>query len=184
MVKTRGARVLIVDDEAPVRQVLERALQLNGIASRSACNAHEALEAAATEAFSVVFLDIRMPGHNGLWLLEQLKDRYPDTLVIMLTGVAEVGMAVDCLEHGADGYITKPMKVQEVLAAASRAMDTARRRSEYNRDFEGLLREKTKELRAALQAVEACEDSIAALVQGERAESHRRPAGSGSVEGL
>lgn len=123
-------KVLIVDDEGPVRQVLLRALEQQGMECRIASSAREALAAAATESFAVAFLDIRMPGHNGIWLLQQLKDRYPDTAVIMLTGISEVATAVDCMMRGADNYLTKPVRMEEVGRAARHAIDKARRARE------------------------------------------------------
>ena len=82
MARLAEDKVLIVDDEAQVREVLDRALEQEGLECRSVSDAREALAAAANEAFSVAILDIRMPGHNGIWLLQQIKDRYPGMEVV------------------------------------------------------------------------------------------------------
>ena len=181
----RLKKVLIVDDEAQVRQVLDRALEEEGLERRVASDAGEALAAAANEAFSVAILDIRMPGHNGIWLLQQFKERYPEMAVIMLSGISEVGMAVDCLQRGADNYLIKPMSIDEVRSAARRAIDKAcraRERREHDHGVvEALLTEKNQELREALRAVEVARASLEVLVGAEPSDGRvARPVNPGA----
>jgi len=185
MARLAEEKVLIVDDEAQVREVLDRALEQEGFECRSVSDAREALAAAANEAFSVAILDIRMPGHNGIWLLQQIRDRYPEMAVIMLSGLSEVGMAVDCLRRGADNYLTKPMSIDEVRSAARGAIDKARwarERRERDQGVEALLAEKNRELREALHAVEVARASIEALVGAEPCDRQGARSGGPGVD--
>ena len=90
-----------------------------------------ALDLAGQEETPLVISDMKMPGKDGLWLLEQLRERYPDTSVIMLTGYGDTESAVDCLRRGAVDYLLKPPKLTDLIRAIERAL--AKRRIELAR---------------------------------------------------
>ena len=119
-----SARCLIVDDDAQVRHVLCRVIQTHGLSAVEASSGADALAALAREGdIPVCISDICMPGMDGVTFLREAISRYPDLAVIMLTGVAEVSTAVECLKLGALDYISKPVMVEEVRARLDKALE-------------------------------------------------------------
>jgi putative nucleotidyltransferase with HDIG domain len=160
----RPARVLIVDDDAAVREVLLAILRDEGYRAEVAASADDALEHVAppNEEPDLVLSDLKMPGHDGVWLLEQLRKQVPDAAVVILTGYGDTESAVDCLRKGAMDYVLKPPRVTHLVRAIERAL--ARRRIElarvrYQRRLEKRVKERTLELRQALSDVEAAYES-------------------------
>src|SRR5687767_14910890 len=82
--------ILVVDDETTVREFLSRCLENCGYASRQAAGADEALDLMTAEPASAVLCDIRMPGHDGLWLAERLREGWPQVPVVMITAIDDV----------------------------------------------------------------------------------------------
>jgi putative nucleotidyltransferase with HDIG domain len=115
--------VLVVDDEPGIREVVARSLQARGYRVQLASNADEAIERMSAEQAAVAVCDIRMPGHDGLWLLERIRAEFPETAVIMATGLSEVGPAVASLRRGVIDYLTKPFTPDQVSGAVRRAME-------------------------------------------------------------
>jgi response regulator RpfG family c-di-GMP phosphodiesterase len=100
--------VLVVDDEAGIRELIGRWLTSGGYDVRMASNADEGLQRVRDRAPAVALCDIRMPGHDGLWLAQHIRTTAPETAVIMATGVQDVGSAVTSLRQGVIDYLTKP----------------------------------------------------------------------------
>ena len=100
-------KVLIVDDDADVREVVRRALTRQGLQCRTAADAREAVAAAAAESPVLTIVDIHMRGRDGVWLLEELKERWSDMAVIMLTGDTDPETAVECMKRGAEDYLVE-----------------------------------------------------------------------------
>jgi len=118
------ARCLIVDDDAQVRHVLSRVIQTHGLSAVEASSGTDALAALEREGdIPVCISDIYMPEMDGVTFLREAVSRYPDMAVIMLTGVAEVNTAVECLKLGALDYISKPVMVEEVRARLDKALE-------------------------------------------------------------
>jgi two-component system response regulator MprA len=109
-------RVLVVDDEPALRRTVERVLRLADYEVGLAAGGREALDALATQEFSLVVLDVAMPPPNGLEVLRRLRAGGDVTPVLMLTAKATVPDRVDGLEAGADDYLVKPFAVEELLA--------------------------------------------------------------------
>jgi response regulator RpfG family c-di-GMP phosphodiesterase len=113
-----------VDDDAQMRHVLTRVIQSHGLSAVEACSGADALEVLEREGeIPVCISDIYMPEMDGLTFLREALKRYPDMAVIMLTGVAEVTTAVECLKLGALDYISKPVMVEEVRARLDKALE-------------------------------------------------------------
>lgn len=110
------ASVLIVDDEAQVRDVLRRVAESGGHAVRTAGDAHGALHALMTQAADVVLTDVHMVGANGLWLADQIRQQFPQSAVVLATADDTIPPA-ESLRRGIIGYILKPFERQRVLAA-------------------------------------------------------------------
>jgi two-component system, NtrC family, response regulator AtoC len=123
-------RVLVVDDEANTRRVLEIMLQKMGHETRAACNGQEALALAQRESFDLVLTDLRMPGMDGLALLDALRTQKVETPVILLTAYGTVESAVQAMKSGAYDYILRPFDVEAVERTITRALTTERTRRE------------------------------------------------------
>lgn len=150
------ACVLIVDDENGMRDLMTRWLQARGLSVTSASNAEEALGQAETSPPAVALCDIRMPGHDGLWLAERIRSRFPETAVIMATGVQDVGSAIESLRHGVVDYLTKPFGRERLQEAVARGLEWHRAAWDARRWRETL--EQELEMRCARLA-----DAIAAI---------------------
>ncbi len=114
---------MIVDDETSVRRVIQRKLLAEGYHCREAVNADQALDELKHHPIELVLLDINMPGRSGLQLMPQIKELYPDTLVIMTTGIVDTYTAVQCIREGAFDYITKPLNLDELVLSVDRALE-------------------------------------------------------------
>jgi two-component system, NtrC family, response regulator HydG len=119
---TRG-RILVVDDEAAARSVLERLLTAHGFRVIVATSGAEALHRAEHEAPDVVVSDINMPEMDGLSLLSKLRTYDKDLPVIMATGEDDLGTAVAAMRAGAEDYLTKPIDGEALVVAIERAME-------------------------------------------------------------
>lgn len=113
--------VLIVDDEKVIRDVLKRSCRWEGYETILAEDGVQALERMAQSKVDVVISDIKMPRMNGLDLLVEIKDKYPRVPVIMISAYSEYSGA-DLLAAGAEEFITKPFKIDELRYAMLRAL--------------------------------------------------------------
>jgi len=157
MAANKNVSILVVDDEQLIRTALRDVLSSQGYDVAMAGSARAGLEALAGKGFELLLSDINMPGEDGVWLLGEVKERYPDMAVVMLTGVDDVKTAVGCLRKGASDYIKKPFRMDEVLGAVMNALDKRRLVLEnraYQRSLESMVRQRTKQLDQALEDLE------------------------------
>lgn len=110
--------ILIVDDEASVREVLGRWLVAAGYEIREAETAEAALDVMARAHANVVMCDIEMPGKGGIWMAEQLRERYPTAAMILATGLDSIPPATS-FKPGIVEYLVKPFERERVLAAVT-----------------------------------------------------------------
>ena len=120
---SRKPQVLLVDDDEQMRRSTEQALELAGLTVHSLASAEEALYHAGAGLNGVVVSDIRMPGMDGMTLLQRLRDVDPDLPVILVTGHADVQLAVEAMRRGAYDFIEKPFNTQSLIAILRRAID-------------------------------------------------------------
>ncbi|MBP1773904.1 MAG: two component transcriptional regulator, Fis family [Holophagaceae bacterium] len=109
--------LLLVDDDVIYRERLGKALAARGYDVRTAANASEALALAQADSPELAVLDLRMPGESGLELLRRLRALDPTTRVLMLTGYGSIATALEAVRLGAVHYLTKPVDVDDILAA-------------------------------------------------------------------
>jgi response regulator RpfG family c-di-GMP phosphodiesterase len=161
-------RLLVVDDDDEVRAVVAELLAAEGYAPEQAATAEGALERARAEHFPLVITDLKLPDQDGLWLLRALRAELPETAVIVMTGYGQVESAVDALKAGAADYLTKPIRVNHLAAAALRALDRRRvvmETRQYQAALEGAVEEKARALEAAYaQISETYRITLEALV--------------------
>jgi DNA-binding NtrC family response regulator len=100
--------ILIVDDEVEIRNSLARRYKLKGYNVETAPNGRDALNLLEVKPYQVVISDIKMPELDGIELLRKIRDEYPMTRVIMMTGYVTLDNGLSCLRHGADTCIFKP----------------------------------------------------------------------------
>lgn len=123
-------RVLVVDDEDALRDVLDLLLRREGFEVLQAPNAEEALEILGRERVDIVFSDVRMPGMGGLSLVERAHTEHPDVTLVVMSAFGSVELAVEAMQRGAYDYISKPFKQDEVLLALRKAEERERLRRE------------------------------------------------------
>ncbi len=126
--------ILIVDDEADIREGVSGILSDEGHGTRTARNADEALEAIAARRPHLLFLDIWMQGSrlDGLQLLEVVKERHPGLPVVMISGHGNIETAVAAIRKGAYDFIEKPFKADRLILVAERALETSRLKREVS----------------------------------------------------
>lgn len=159
-------KIMVVDDESAIREVLCRTFEGEGYICEVADCVDEALQKLARVPADLIVTDIMMPGRTGVELLQAVKNSSPDTAVIMVTAVADTQTAIKAMKMGAYDYVTKPFNLVEVLMSADRALE---KRSlllsnrEYRTQLEQKVEEQTSEIRetfigvvkALAQAMEA-----------------------------
>jgi two-component system response regulator AtoC len=116
-------QILVVDDEAVVRTGIAQVLSQQGLAVATAADATQALAQLSHQQFGVVLLDIKLPDMNGVQLLKHIRQDYPDTEVIMITGYPTIAGAVECIRLGALDYLVKPFRIEELEAVVQKARD-------------------------------------------------------------
>ena len=132
---------LVVDDEPRLRQVLMHLMRSDGFDCLEAPNGEEAIAVLEERRVTLVMSDLRMPQLDGIALLREIRGRWPDTAVVMITAVADVEVAVSCLGVGAMDYLTKPFHLEEVRARVAQALEKRRLVLE-NRGYQESLQEK------------------------------------------
>jgi putative two-component system response regulator len=156
-------RILIVDDEEPVRRLLSRLLERNGYSCMTAQDAAEASTALGVDHFDLLLTDMSMPGDSGLDLIRASSELYPDLATVMVTAVDDRDIANEALALGAYGYIIKPFESNEILISVTNAL---RRRSleienrGHRTRLEQMVKERTAELWNAIRHLETTQESL------------------------
>ena len=134
-----GGHILIIDDEASLRQTMARILQRAGYEVTTATNGKEGFDLVSEHPFDLVYLDIRMPDVSGLELLKTIHARFPELAVILFTAQPDLNSAVQALRHGATDYLLKPLKPQAVIERTEAILATnqkERRKRELQRQID------------------------------------------------
>jgi len=143
---------VVADDEAHLRRVLVRLMQGEGFTCHEAPNGRVALELLERVPATLVISDLHMPELDGMGLLREVRERLPDTAVIMITAVADVATAVSALAVGAMDYLTKPFHLDEVRARVRQALEKRRLILE-NRSYQQRLEERVAEQSRRLESL-------------------------------
>src|SRR5258708_4446259 len=140
-VATTGGCVLIIDDEAAIRESLETLLEFEGYSVESAETGEAGLAKLAERPFDLVLLDFALPDHNGLEILADIRDRDPQLAVIMITAYGTVDNAVRAMQNGATNFIQKPWDNEKLLADVRAAVARCRAEEE-NEQLKRALRQR------------------------------------------
>ena len=132
-------RILVIDDESAIRDSLKMTLEYDGCDVMLAATGEEGVKLVEREAPDLVFLDIKMPGMDGLEVLQKLRHLVEVTPIVVISGHADINTAVEATKLGAFDFIEKPLERERVLVTVRNAVDTRRLKSEnktYRRDAE------------------------------------------------
>jgi two-component system nitrogen regulation response regulator NtrX len=127
-----AADILVIDDEADIRELVSGILQDEGFDARTAGNSDEALAAIASRRPNLLFLDIWLQGSklDGLQVLDSVKEQHPELPVVMISGHGNIETAVSAIKRGAYDFIEKPFKADRLVLVATRALETSQLRRE------------------------------------------------------
>jgi putative nucleotidyltransferase with HDIG domain len=147
-------RILVVDDEESIREIVCAILAAAGYSCRQASSGMEALALLNSgEEFELMLSDLMMAELDGIGLLERTKEKFPDMPVVMVTAVHDISIALAAIRNGAYDYLLKPFEREQLLNATGRALENRRLKVEnraYQTELESLVRARTQELQAAV----------------------------------
>jgi len=116
-------RVLVLDDEDMIRTLVRKILERKGFEVTEAKNAEEVLEILKTDTFHIFYLDLMLPGMNGMELCKILKRLNPVAIIYAITGYTSVFELTTCRDAGFDDYFKKPLKIDQIYKAAEDAIE-------------------------------------------------------------
>jgi len=155
-------RILVVDDEEAIREIVVQMLTAHGYACKQAGSGMEALAVLTSgEGFELMLSDLMMADLDGIGLLEQTKEKYPDMPVVMVTAVHDISVALKAIRDGAYDYLLKPFEREQLLNTVSRALENRRLKVEnrtYQTNLESLVEARTIQLQAAMGNLERSYD--------------------------
>jgi putative two-component system response regulator len=158
-----GAELLVVDDDEALRHWLELVVRDGGYACDGACDAARARTCLERGSYSVVLLDVNMPGESGMELLSHIRSSHPATAVVMVTGADDPQLAMRAIEHGAYGYMVKPVRSGELLINVANALHRRRRERTSQRQLQSLkdtAEDRGKQLEDALQELQLSRSTV------------------------
>ena len=159
--RTYTGRILVVDDEEAIANLLARGLRYAGFTVETAGNGYEALEALTSREFDALLTDIHMPRLRGDDMQRIARDRDPELAVLLITAADETNCAVECLKDGVFDYLTKPFDLDDVVVRVRKAIerrDLVRENRDYRENLEHRVEQQAEELRRTLHG------SLAALI--------------------
>jgi putative nucleotidyltransferase with HDIG domain len=155
-------RILVVDDEEPIREIVASMLSAAGYACKQAGSGMEALAILTSgEEFELMLSDLMMAELDGIGLLERTKEKYPDMPVVMVTAVHDISVALAAIRNGAYDYLLKPFEREQLLNTVSRALENRRLKVEnrtYQTNLESLVKARTDQLQATVRELERSYD--------------------------
>lgn len=155
-------RILVVDDEEPIREIVCSMLASAGYSCEQASSGRDALSILlAGDEFALMLSDLMMPEMDGIGLLERTKEQYPDMPVVMVTAVHDISVALAAIRNGAYDYLLKPFEREQLLATVRRALENRRLKLEnraYQTNLESLVAARTDQLRQTMQDLERSYD--------------------------
>jgi DNA-binding response OmpR family regulator len=164
---TLNGHILIIDDEAALRQTLTRILQRTGLQVTSAASGQEGLNYIAQQSFDLVYLDIRMPDMNGMEVLKIIHASHPELPVVLFTAQPDLSSALEALRQGATDYLLKPLKPNDIVER-TRAILARRRMELRKQEIQEQIEALQAELHSLATDVSPPTQPISTSVSGER----------------
>ena len=173
---TQTARILIIDDEAAIRESLETLLVLEGYSVGTAPDGVKGLDELERQSYDLVLLDLALPGENGIDLLPRILDRHPELPVIMITAYGTVTNVVDAIRAGARNFVQKPWENEKLLADIRAAIAQHRTEEEnvqlkralkQRYTFENIVGKSEPMLRILDLVAQVAPSRFTVLIQGE-----------------
>ena len=170
------ARILVVDDDASLRRILELQLEEAGYEVRTARDPAEALARLEESTPALVLTDLKMPGASGLDLLRTLRARHPELTVIIITAFGSIETAVEAMKAGAYDYLTKPIDYEQLLLVVRRALERQslieqvellRQKLDSKHGFDNIIGRSQALLRVLEVAARAARSDSVVLIRGE-----------------
>lgn len=160
-------RVLLVDDESAVWQILGEKLGRSGYEWCGRSSAEDALACLEQERFDAIVSDLKMPAMTGLQLLAEVQKRHPHLAFVIATGEDDIRVAVDAMKHGADDYLVKPFHLDAAVESVRRALRKKHMEAEleaYRHQLEEMVEQRTHQLQVAMKRIErAYDETLEAL---------------------
>src|SRR5258708_4689107 len=154
-------RILVVDDEKVIRDMLADFLTMEGYVVRTAEDGHSALGELSKGHYDLVISDLKMPRMGGIALLDEIGKTAPDALTVIMTGFGTVETAIDAMKRGAYDYVLKPFKLDEVVHVIQRGIEKQRMAAENLRLREALSLYKVSEAIAASLSLDQVLETVA-----------------------
>ena len=155
-------RILVVDDEEAIREIVCAILAAAGYACKQAGSGMEALALLNSgEVFELMLSDLMMADLDGIGLLERTKEKFPDMPVVMVTAVHDISVALAAIRNGAYDYLLKPFEREQLLNAVGRSLENRRLKVEnrtYQTNLESLVEARTDQLQTAMTDLERSYD--------------------------
>lgn len=169
-------KLLIVDDEDSVRNALVRYLSARGYSVGEAANGEEALQALRTGSYSLMLLDVRMPGMSGIDVVPEALDESPELAILMLSAVGDASTAAACMQRGAFDYLTKPIELTDLCNSIERALKR-RDTTMQNREISSWLKEEVQRRTDEVERERAKQQQLTiatleALINVQEAKNH------------
>jgi len=160
-------RVLVVDDETPVWELLGEKLGRSGFDWHGCSSGEEALGWMEREQFDAIISDLKMPGMTGLNLLKETRKSHPRVAFLMATGEDDIRVAVEAMKQGADDYLLKPFHLDAAVGSVRRALEKKKLESElqkYREHLEEIVDQRTRQLQTSMKRIERTyDDTLEAL---------------------
>jgi len=128
------ARILVVDDDEGVRKTLESILEAKGYNVDTAENGREAIRKSHENLYDLALVDIRLPDIEGTKLLTKLREKFPRTVKIILTGFPAMRNAIEAVNNCADGYLMKPVDIDHLLKTIETHLGRRRAEEKYGQE--------------------------------------------------
>jgi len=144
---TKLPRILVVDDDENIRIVFKMNLEDRGYEVDSAANGQEALDKASRRFYNIALIDIKLPDMEGTALLDTFNEKLPKMKKIIVTGFPTIENAMKAVNEGADGYVLKPVKMEELIETIEEHLRKQREEEKYNeRKVEEFIEARAREL--------------------------------------
>jgi len=131
---TETVRILVIDDDESIRKTISKALEMEGYKVDVAENGTEAIQKTQANFYNLALIDIRLPDMQGTKLLSAMKDTTPTMVKIILTGYPALDNAIEAVNRGADSYITKPVKMDELIERVKKLVKKQQEETEYSQE--------------------------------------------------